>query len=49
MSEAKGRERVWTLIRAALGIAGIGLVIWLVRDQGVDAMREVLVPALAWL
>ncbi|MCA9607881.1 MAG: flippase-like domain-containing protein [Myxococcales bacterium] len=37
------------IARAVLGIAGVGLVVWLVHDQGVDTLAEVLLPALWWL
>lgn len=39
----------WTVVRGLLGIAGIGVVVWIVRDVGVDALAEVLLPALPWL
>lgn len=48
MSEGR-RERLWVIARALLGLAGVGVVVWLVHDQGVDTLAEVIVPALAWL
>ncbi len=49
MSPEKRREWAWVAVRAGLGLAGIGVVVWLVREQGVDTLAAVLAPALAWL
>lgn len=43
------RARLWMIARIALGIAGLAVVAWLVNDVGVDALRDTLVPALAYL
>ncbi|MBX3275345.1 MAG: flippase-like domain-containing protein [Sandaracinaceae bacterium] len=48
-ARASARDRAWMLVRALLGIAGIGVVVWLVREQGVDELARVITPALAWL
>lgn len=37
------------VVRVLLGVVGIAVVVWLVRDVGVDALLEVIVPALPWL
>ena len=41
--------RWWIALRILLGIGGIALVVWLVRDVGLRAMRDAIVPALPWI
>jgi len=48
-AEPRSTARFWAVVRVLLGVAGLGLVAWLVHDKGVDALAAVLVPALAWL
>lgn len=43
------RAHVWTAVRALLGVAGIAVVVVLVREIGPGAIADVLVPALPWL
>ena len=43
------RAAFWTLVRVLLGVVGIGVVVWLVRDVGVEVLGAVLIPALPWL
>lgn len=45
----KAWARFWVVVRVLLGVAGLGVVAWLVMDEGVDSIGAVLVPALAWL
>lgn len=43
------RARFWVIVRGLFGLGGLGLVIFLVRDQGVDELAAVIEPALPWL
>ena len=46
--EGSGR-RWWLALRVLLGVAGLGVVVALVREVGVEPLRAVLVPALPWI
>jgi len=39
----------WIALRVLFGLAGIAAVAWLVREVGVDALEEAILPALPWL
>ncbi|MGE0791662.1 MAG: lysylphosphatidylglycerol synthase domain-containing protein [Sandaracinaceae bacterium] len=51
MAAADGgrRARLWVLVRALLGVVGVGVAVYIVRDVGIDALQRAIVPALPWL
>ncbi len=43
------RSRLWAVVRGLLGLLGIGAVVWIVNDVGLDELGRVMGPALPWM
>ena len=43
------RSRLWAVVRGLLGLLGIGAVVWIVNDVGLDELGRVIGPALPWM
>lgn len=43
------RSRLWTVVRALLGLIGLAVVVGLVREVGTETLMDTIVPALPWL
>jgi Lysylphosphatidylglycerol synthase TM region len=48
-SRGLGRAQVMTALRVGLGLAGVGALVWLVRDVGPSALYAALRSAATWL
>ncbi len=48
-TERTARARLWIIVRVVLGLAGIGVVIWLIREVGTDEIAAVMLPALPFV